>query len=155
MNKVKWLSLEEKINQKHFQFILLISLISACAAAPQGQVYAADDLPPQPYGYQYGVEDEESKASFQKSESRVILNEEIISYNYTSLGCQGNSSWSICDRPSRWPYSNNKVHCWSYPRLCSWGDLLWKCYLPSSPAWPTCSFWGCSLCTSRIPWLGT
>merc|ERR1712165_214237 len=54
------------------KFIIFLGLVSACAAAPQGAAKypAVEDLPPQPYGYQYGVEDEESKASFQKSESQ-------------------------------------------------------------------------------------
>ena len=54
-----------------YQLILLISFISACTAAPQGSAYAVEDLPPQPYAYQYGVEDVESNSSFQKSESQV------------------------------------------------------------------------------------
>ena len=45
--------------------------MSACTAAPQGAAYPVEDLPPQPYGYQYGVEDAETNSSFQKSESQV------------------------------------------------------------------------------------
>ena len=45
--------------------------MSACTAAPQGAAYPVEDLPPQPYGYQYGVEDAETNTSFQKSESQV------------------------------------------------------------------------------------
>merc|ERR1711892_1200128 len=50
--------------------VLLLSLASACAAGPQGAAYPVEDLPPQPYGYQYGVEDAETNTSFQKSESQ-------------------------------------------------------------------------------------
>ena len=35
-----------------------------CTCAP------VEDFPPQPYGYQYGVEDAETNSSFQKSESQ-------------------------------------------------------------------------------------
>merc|ERR1711970_469693 len=66
------------------KLFLLASMLATCTAAPQGKPYPAqvEDLPPQPYGYQYGVEDEESKASFQKTESQdangAVLGQYVI-----------------------------------------------------------------------------
>merc|ERR1711872_340291 len=47
------------------KFVLLLSLAATVSVA-----LPVEDLPPQPYGYQYGVEDAETNASFQKSESQ-------------------------------------------------------------------------------------
>merc|ERR1711954_7139 len=67
------------------QVSLVLSLLAGVCISmpqrgPQGQRNAApsvaerrvdtEDLSPKPYGYQYGVDDAETKASFQKSESR-------------------------------------------------------------------------------------
>merc|ERR1712123_42905 len=64
------------------KLVLLISFVSACAGVPQGAAYVEENLPPQPYAYQYGVEDLESKSTFQKSESRdakgTVLGQYVI-----------------------------------------------------------------------------
>merc|ERR1711955_71719 len=48
--------------------LLLVAgvLAGSCLCQP----IDTEDLSPQPYGYQYGVDDAETKASFQKSESK-------------------------------------------------------------------------------------
>merc|ERR1711956_13912 len=78
--------------------ILLLSLASACAAAPQGAAYPVEDLPPQPYGYQYGVEDAETNTSFQKSESQdakgSVLGPYVIALPDGSLPTS--PAWTAC-----------------------------------------------------------
>ena len=70
------------------QLVITASILAVFTALPQGKAYPApvEDLPPQPYGYQYGVEDEETKASFQKSESQaMLLKYKVTSTNYTHV----------------------------------------------------------------------
>ena len=54
--------------------MLASALFAAALARPDGPRYGAapvyEELPPQPFAYQYGVADDYSKANFNKQESQ-------------------------------------------------------------------------------------
>jgi hypothetical protein len=54
--------------------VLASALFAAALARPDGPRYGAapvyEELPPQPFAYQYGVADDYSKANFNKQESQ-------------------------------------------------------------------------------------
>ena len=61
------------------QVVIISALVAVTVAAPAGPPapygpppvkYAPEKLPPQPFAYQYGVKDDYSGASFDKSESQ-------------------------------------------------------------------------------------
>ena len=56
------------------QVILASALFAAALARPDGPRYGAapvyEELPPQPFAYQYGVADDYSKANFRKEETQ-------------------------------------------------------------------------------------
>merc|ERR1712112_700881 len=58
-----------RINSSNMQVLFLLCLATLCLSSPLAQAPPAD-LSPKPYSFQYGVDDSESKTSFQASESQ-------------------------------------------------------------------------------------
>jgi hypothetical protein len=67
-----------------FQLVLASALFAAALARPDGPRYGAapvyEELPPQPFAYQYGVSDDYSKANFNKQESQDNYGRFIFSF---------------------------------------------------------------------------